>query len=97
MFIKDPNKTGINYNLFQNYPNPFNPTTTITYELPTANLVVLKVYDLLGREVAFLINRYENAGSHSVRFNGNNLASGVYLYRIKAGDYSASCKMILLK
>ena len=88
--------------LKQNYPNPFNPTTTISYQIPARGVVTLKVYDLLGREVATLINEEKPAGSYEVQFNshsGNvrNLTSGIYFYQLKAGNYLETNKMILLK
>jgi xylan 1,4-beta-xylosidase len=90
------------YKLEQNYPNPFNPTTTIDYSVPyieTQNIasVQLKVYDILGNEVATLVNREQKPGNYEVEFNADNLASGVYYYRIKAGSYSQTKKMMLLK
>jgi hypothetical protein len=75
------------YVLKQNYPNPFNPSTKISYLLPKASDVKLVVYDLLGREVITLVNEFRTAGTHTVEFNASNLASGVYLYRIEAGDF----------
>ncbi len=89
-----------NYSLSQNYPNPFNPTTTIEYTVPrnlTTPLVVLKVYDILGKVVKTLVNKPQSAGKYSVSFNADNLTSGVYFYRIKIGDFSAVKKMVLLK
>ncbi len=85
------------YSLDQNYPNPFNPSTTIKYELPKAGLVTLKVYDILGREVASLVNEKQAAGKYSVEFNADRLASGVYIYRIHAGDFVSVKKLMLLK
>lgn len=86
------------YALEQNYPNPFNPSTVINYELKTAGFVTLKVYDILGREVAALVNGYQNAGTHKVNFNASSLSSGVYIYRIQAGEnFSESKKMILMR
>ncbi|MGD0339767.1 MAG: T9SS type A sorting domain-containing protein [Bacteroidota bacterium] len=85
------------YGLFQNYPNPFNPSTVISYQLPVTGFVALKVYDVLGREVETLVNERQNAGSHSVTFNANNLPSGVYFYRMQAGSYSETKKLILLR
>lgn len=82
--------------LRQNYPNPFNPSTTIKYELPRASHVTLTVYDVLGREVATLVNGVEQPGSKSVEFNAGNMASGVYFYRIQAGDYVLTKKLLLL-
>jgi hypothetical protein len=85
------------YSLSQNYPNPFNPTTLISYSLPKAGNVELKVYDLLGREVASLVNGFKQVGSYSVQFNANNFASGVYFYKLKAGDFVSTKKMMLVK
>jgi hypothetical protein len=78
-------------------PNPFNPTTTISYELPAASEVSLKVYDTSGRLVTTLINGFRQAGSHEVTFEGSHLPSGIYLYRIQAGAWSATGKMALVK
>lgn len=85
------------FSLSQNYPNPFNPSTVISYELPVRNHVTLKVYDVLGREVATLVNLEQNAGSHSVAFNAGRLPSGVYFYRLSAGRFTAEKKMMVLK
>lgn len=87
------------FNLLQNYPNPFNPETIITYQLPVASRVTLKLYDILGREVITLVNESQNAGTHRVKFNAvtERLASGVYFYRIIAGNYISTKKMMLLK
>jgi hypothetical protein len=94
----------IDYSLEQNFPNPFNPTTTIRYQLPKDGMVTLKVYDILGAEVATLVNEEKLAGKYEVNFNasdhsGNvrNLASGVYIYRLQANDFISVKKMILLK
>jgi hypothetical protein len=83
--------------LEQNYPNPFNPSTVISYQLTSGGFVSLAIYDQLGREVKTLVNKFESAGSHSVQFNADNLPSGIYLYKIKDGNYSATRKMLLLK
>ena len=85
------------YKLFQNYPNPFNPSTVISYQLPENSTVSLKIFDILGREVAELVHEHEGAGSHSVIFNARNLTSGVYLYRLTAGEYTKVEKMMLIK
>ncbi|MEE9431221.1 MAG: T9SS type A sorting domain-containing protein [Melioribacteraceae bacterium] len=85
------------FNLLQNYPNPFNPTTTITYQLKDANNVNLKVYDVLGKEVAELINEIKSAGVYNISFNASNLPSGLYFYRIQAGEFTAVRKMLLMK
>jgi hypothetical protein len=85
------------FNLGQNHPNPFNPSTTIRYELPKSSEVRLSVYDILGREVSVLVNERRDAGVHEVKFDGSNLASGVYFYRLQTGDYVASKRMLVLK
>ena len=83
--------------LAQNYPNPFNPTTLISYQLSAPSQVTLKVYDILGREMATLVNERENVGSHSVKFDGSGLSSGVYFYRLTAGNFTATKKLVLMK
>jgi hypothetical protein len=85
------------YTLEQNYPNPFNPTTTIEFKLPETSHVTLKVYDILGREVASLVNEVKSSGNYKINFNAGNLASGVYFYRIEAGKFIATKKLLLLK
>ncbi|MGO9482602.1 MAG: T9SS type A sorting domain-containing protein [Candidatus Kryptoniota bacterium] len=85
------------FSLEQNYPNPFNPSTTINYQLPMNSHVTLNVYDILGREVATLVNEKENAGSYSVKFDGSRLASGVYFYRLTAGSFISVKKLVVLK
>jgi hypothetical protein len=86
-----------NYSLSQNYPNPFNPTTVIKYTLPEQKLVKLAVYDMLGKEVSSLDNEVKEAGSYEVTWDASRYPSGVYFYRITAGDYTVTKKMILLK
>jgi hypothetical protein len=83
--------------LVGNYPNPFNPETTIRYELPEDVHVQLEVYDMLGRRVALLVDELQRSGSHAARFNGADLASGVYLYRLQAGAFEKVSQMILMK
>jgi sugar lactone lactonase YvrE len=83
--------------LEQNYPNPFNPTTKITYSVAQENQVVLKVYNLLGKEVATLVNEKKTPGFYELNFGGEKLPSGIYVYRLEAGSFSSSKKMILLK
>lgn len=83
--------------LYQNYPNPFNPTTVINYQLPVNSFVTLKVYDVLGREIATLVNERQTAGTHNVIFNASKLPSGMYFYRLQAGTYSNTKKLLLLK
>jgi len=85
------------YNLFQNYPNPFNPSTTIRYSVIKSDLVRIKVYDILGREVKTLVNELKQTGSYEVQFVASGLASGIYLYRIESGNFVQAKKMILLK
>lgn len=85
------------YELFTNYPNPFNPSTTISYAIPEAGYVSLKVYDTTGRLVETLVSSHKPAGRYEVSFNAEGLPSGTYLYRLTAGSYSASGKMMLLK
>jgi hypothetical protein len=81
----------------QNYPNPFNPSTTIKYSVPEMSKVMLKLYNLLGEEVATLVNEEKVAGYYTIEFNAANLPSGVYFYQLKAGDFIQTGKMMLLK
>ena len=85
------------YKLYQNYPNPFNPLTTIVFDLPKASLVTLKVYNILGQEVATLVNEKREAGSYEVEFDGSKLTSGVYFYRLGAGEFVSVKKLMLMK
>jgi hypothetical protein len=85
------------YALFPNYPNPFNPTTTIKFRIPVSGFVELKVYDALGREDAVLVDEYKTSGTYEVRFNAGSLASGVYIYTLRTGGYTATGKMIVEK
>jgi spore coat protein A len=85
------------YSLEQNYPNPFNPSTTVKYALPKAGFVTLKVYDVMGREVAVIVNEYKNAGSYDAKFKADRLSSGVYFYKLIANDYTKTMKMIIIK
>jgi len=87
----------VNFKLSQNYPNPFNPTTQIQYSIPHAGNVTLKVFDILGNEVATLVNKFQKAGNYKVSFSGDNLASGIYFYRIQSGNFIAVKKMLLIK
>jgi hypothetical protein len=86
-----------NFTLAQNYPNPFNPTTQIAYSVPKSSLVSLKVYNLLGQEVATLFNGMQQAGNYVAEFNGTGLSSGVYIYRLQSGDVSLTQKLVLMK
>jgi flagellar hook assembly protein FlgD len=88
--------------VYQNYPNPFNPSTIITYALPQASKVTIVIYDMLGREVKTLVDNYETPGNHQIVWNGDNnfgakVASGAYIYRVVAGNFVATKKMVLLK
>ena len=84
-------------NLAQNYPNPFNPTTTIQYSMPRRAAVTLIVYNTLGQQVAVLVNGSEGAGYHEVKFDGSGLASGVYFYRLQAGNFVQTKELLLLR
>ncbi len=83
--------------LLQNFPNPFNPLTKISYKLPAGNFIILKIYDNLGREIKTIVNEYQDAGLHSVTFDGKNLPSGIYYYKLQAGDFRLTKKLVLLK
>jgi hypothetical protein len=93
------------YKLYQNYPNPFNPTTTIKFTLPSPSQgegsrvrsVKLVVYDILGNEVATLVNQNQPPGNHHIEFNAQNLSSGTYFYKLTAGNFTKAKKMILIK
>ena len=93
----DHNEIPTEFSLAQNYPNPFNPSTKISWQLPVGSLATLKIYDILGREVATLVNEYRQAGKYETEFNAETLPSGVYFYQLKAGKYLNTKKMILLK
>ena len=98
MAVKDPSSSiPTAYKLEQNYPNPFNPTTSITFALPLAGNVELKVYDIIGKEVASLVSGNMTVGTHVVPFDASALASGVYIYKITAGSFIDSKKMVLIK
>ena len=92
-FVEIPDE----YELVGNYPNPFNPTTKISYQLPNKAQVTLKIYDLLGREVAILVNEEKQAGKYEVEFDASSLSSGVYLYRISINDFVKTMKMMVVK
>ncbi|MCL5028731.1 MAG: T9SS type A sorting domain-containing protein [Bacteroidetes bacterium] len=93
----EPSSKLTNYFEDQNYPNPFNPSTNIRYELPQSSFVTLKVYNILGEEVAALVNKNESAGIHEANFDASRFTSGVYIYTLNAGDFVQSKKMMLLK
>lgn len=108
--VEDPggidNSTGISnygseipteYALKQNFPNPFNPITNIQFDLPQNNFVTLKIYDVMGREVATLVNEFKNAGRYIASFNASNISSGVYFYKVMAGSFVETKRMVLIK
>ncbi|MCF8243414.1 MAG: PQQ-binding-like beta-propeller repeat protein [Melioribacteraceae bacterium] len=104
--IRDTNTTAIRedkevsvseYRLYQNYPNPFNPSTNIIYQIPQESRVIIKLYDVLGREIRTLVNEYKNKGRYNLELDGSELSSGIYIYRITAGEFSASKKLVLMK
>jgi hypothetical protein len=95
--VTDRNQTVKSYKLEQNYPNPFNPSTSIRYSIIQPGKVVLKVYDILGREITTLVNQFQVAGNYTVNFDASKLASGVYFYRIESGAFQNVKKMMLLK
>jgi hypothetical protein len=103
--VEDDNAIVNEFYLEQNYPNPFNPSTKIKYSIPyviasetkQSQLVTLKVYDVLGNEVAILVNEEKSAGSYEVNFDASRLTSGIYFYKLQAGSFVATKKMILLR
>ena len=105
--VEDESGLPKQFALEQNFPNPFNPSTTIKYELPTSTVVRLSVFDMLGREVSVLVNDRRDAGVHEVKFSakggsasggdGSSLASGLYFYRLQAGDFVSTKKLVLLR
>jgi hypothetical protein len=88
---------GFSASLNQNYPNPFNPTTSISYTIPNSNFVILKVYNMIGQEVRTLVSSFQEAGEHSVEFSASDLNSGIYIYRLQAGNFTSVRKMQLIK
>ncbi len=96
-FVQSNRSVATGYTLEQNYPNPFNPSTSIRYNLAVSGSVQIAVFDLLGKEIAMLVNGQESAGEHVVRFNAGHHASGMYFYRLTAGTYSEMKKMVLIK
>jgi hypothetical protein len=89
--------TPADFLLQQNYPNPFNPVTNISFKVPYESDVVIKVYDIVGREVAYLVNERRQPGSYNIQFDGSNLSSGIYLLKMSAGSFNQTMKMTLLK
>ncbi len=97
LLVQNENTIPVRYDLYQNYPNPFNPSTVIKYAIPHQSQVVLKIYDILGREVTTLVNGERQPGIYEVNFNASSLASGVYIYSLRAGNYISQKKLLLLK
>jgi hypothetical protein len=95
--VNDDIKIPSTFTLFQNYPNPFNPCTKISWQSPASNRQTIKVYDVLGNEVAVLVNEIKPAGYYEVEFDGSKLTSGVYFYQLKVGNFVEMKKMILLR
>ncbi|MBE0569984.1 MAG: T9SS type A sorting domain-containing protein [Ignavibacteriaceae bacterium] len=95
--VEDEPPVVSNFKLEQNYPNPFNPSTVISYQLPVTGDVILKVYDVLGNEIATLVNEEKQPGVYEVEFDASSLASGMYLYKLQAGSFTNTKKMILMK
>jgi hypothetical protein len=95
--VEDETDKPATYGLSQNYPNPFNPSTVINYSVEKPGMVSIKVYDVLGREVADLVNEFKSAGRYNVSFNGSGLASGIYFYNITSGSFNSVRKMMLVK
>lgn len=95
--VKDPIHSVKEFKLNQNFPNPFNPTTTISFTVPKRSDVSLKVYNIIGQEIATLVNGEKNTGTYSINFNAEELPSGIYFYKITAGEFSSVRKMMLLK
>ena len=98
----ESNAIPVSFAVSQNYPNPFNPSTLINYSLPKSSLVTIKIYNILGQEIKTLINSEHQPGYYSIQWNGDNnyghsVASGIYIYRVTAGQYAKSMKMMLLK
>jgi hypothetical protein len=95
--VHDESISVSDYKLSQNYPNPFNPSTSINFSIPNKANVSLKVFDLLGSQIAELVNVEMETGSYNIEFNAANLPSGIYFYKIQSGNFSETRKMVLLK
>jgi hypothetical protein len=95
--VEDEEMSPDNFYLHQNYPNPFNPVTNIKYQIPELSFVMLKVYDVSGKEIATLVNEKKPAGSYTLEFDATRLPSGVYFYKIQAGNYTETKKMVMMK
>ncbi len=95
--VTESNEGPVAFRLTQNYPNPFNPTTTISFNLPSSDFTTLKIYNILGKEVAQLMNERKDAGEYTVHFDGHNVPSGIYFYQLRSGNYVETKKMVLIK
>ncbi len=95
--VKNDKVLPTEFNLLQNYPNPFNPATKINYTIPQQGFVLLKIYDVLGNEVTTLVDEYREVGSYEITFDASMLSSGIYFYKLQAGDFVQTKKMILVK
>ena len=95
--VKESDRSPREFALFQNYPNPFNPSTMINYQLPINSRVTLTVYDVIGREVRTIVDSHQSAGNYTIQFDGSALPSGVYYYRLRAGEFTSIKKLILIK
>ncbi|MFC2135668.1 T9SS type A sorting domain-containing protein [Bacteroidota bacterium] len=95
--VRDNTTNPNGFKLYYNYPNPFNPTTKIKYTLANGARTTVHVYDLLGRKIKTLVDKYQNAGSYEIEFNANNLASGIYFYNINSGEFTDTKKMLLIR
>jgi hypothetical protein len=95
--VADDNISIYDFDLQQNYPNPFNPSTKISWQSPLASHQTLKVFDVLGNEITTLVNEFRNAGRYEIEFKAEGLPSGLYFYKLQAGSFTQTRKMILLK
>ena len=95
--VEENNDIPNEFYLFQNYPNPFNPTTNITFTLPSRSYALLKIYDVIGREIATLVNSVKEAGTYTTTWNAQDCPSGVYFYRLTVGSYTMTRKLLLLR
>ncbi|MCX6165869.1 MAG: T9SS type A sorting domain-containing protein [Ignavibacteriae bacterium] len=95
--INNTSENIISYKLFQNYPNPFNPNTIIRFQIKDSRLVTLKVYDILGKEVATLVNEKQSPGVYEVTFDGSQFPSGIYFYKLETDSYRETKRMLMIK
>jgi hypothetical protein len=97
LLVENEDLAPLHFALEQNYPNPFNPSTTISFSLPSISFVSLKIFDLLGREVATVVSEEMSAGKYTKQWNANGMPSGIYYFRLQAGSFSESKKLVLLR